>query len=131
MRWRQRGRESALRGTADGILTAMELASLSLEGTQLVVLSACETGVGEVDVGEGVFGLRRALVLAGSRTQVMSLWKVDDTATKELMSAYYGRLKENGARSDSLREVQLEMLASERYSHPYYWSSFLMVNDWL
>lgn len=113
----------------DGWLTAFEAMTLDLAGTQLVVLSACETGVGEVSPGEGVFGLRRALVVAGSQTQVMSLWKVDDEATRDLMVAYYKKLQASGGRSEALREVQLEMLSSPGRSHPYYWASFIPSGD--
>src|SRR5262249_12139573 len=70
-------------GNDDGLLTALEVAGLDLWGTKLVVLSACDTGVGEVKSGDGVHGLRRALVLAGSETQVMSLWPVSDRVTRE------------------------------------------------
>lgn len=76
-------------GDDDGLLTALEVSSLDLTGTQLSVLSACQTGVGQVQNGEGVYGLRRALVLAGVRTQVVSLWKVDDAATQAFMGHYY------------------------------------------
>jgi hypothetical protein len=113
----------------DGILTGLEAASLDLRGTRLVVLSACETGVGDVKTGDGVYGLRRALVLAGSQTQVMSLWKVDDDATRALMTAYYARIERGGGRSDALREVQLAMLAEPRTSHPYYWAAFIAAGD--
>src|SRR5262249_34842230 len=77
----------------DGILTALEATGLDLWGTRLVVLSACDTGVGEAKNGDGVYGLRRALVLAGSESQMMSLWPVSDQGTRELMIAYYKRLK--------------------------------------
>ncbi|HMG74238.1 MAG TPA: CHAT domain-containing tetratricopeptide repeat protein [Pyrinomonadaceae bacterium] len=82
----------------DGVFTALEAASINLFGTRLVVLSACETGLGDVQNGTGVYGLRRALVLAGSETQVMSLWQVSDTATRDLMVAYYTRLQAGGGR---------------------------------
>jgi CHAT domain-containing protein len=97
-------------GNDDGILTALEAASLNLQGTKLVVLSACDTGVGEVRAGDGVYGLRRALVLAGSETQVMSLWPVSDTATRDLMIEYYKRLQRGEGRGEALRRVQLMML---------------------
>src|SRR5262245_61187077 len=76
-------------GDNDGVLIAFEAAGLDLSGTKLVVLSACDTGVGEVKNGEGVQGLRRALVLAGSETQVMSLWPVSDRGARDLMTEYY------------------------------------------
>ncbi|HNG94746.1 MAG TPA: CHAT domain-containing protein, partial [Acidobacteriota bacterium] len=83
----------------DGIMTALEAAQLDLWGTKLVTLSACETGVGEAKTGDGVYGLRRALVLAGSEAQLMSLWSVSDQATRELMVDYYTRLKAGEGRS--------------------------------
>jgi CHAT domain-containing protein len=137
-------------GGEDGILTALEAAGLDLWGTKLVVLSACETGVGEVRNGEGVYGLRRALVLAGSETQVMSLWQVSDAATRDLMTDYYRRLAAGEGRADALREVQLSMLGAARtppgagrrtrgpktaranagFSHPFFWASFIQSGDW-
>ncbi|WP_437982334.1 tetratricopeptide repeat protein [Sorangium sp. So ce117] len=113
----------------DGILTALEAAGLDLQGTRLVVLSACETGVGETSSGEGVYGLRRALVIAGAETLVMSLWKIDDEATRELMTAYYTELQADRGRSDAMRAVQLSMLASGRRAHPYYWASFIVAGN--
>ena len=76
------------------------------------MLSACETGIGEVKNGEGVYGLRRALMLAGSESQVMSMWKVSDRATRDLMVAYYKRLQAGDGRTEALRQVQLEMLGA-------------------
>ena len=116
-------------GEDDGFLTALEAASLDLHGTQLVVLSACDTGLGEVESGQGVYGLRRALVVAGAQTLVMSLWKVDDTITRDLMLAYYDRLLAGESRSEALREAQLAMLRDEDTAHPSYWASFLVAGD--
>ncbi|WP_437902731.1 tetratricopeptide repeat protein [Sorangium sp. So ce327] len=110
-------------GGEDGVLTALEVAGLDLWGTKLVVLSACDTGIGPLARGEGVYGLRRALVLAGADSQIMSLWKVADEETQALMTAYYGRLSAGEGRSDALREAQLAM-ARERV-HPYYWAAFI------
>ena len=146
---------NALSGGAgeDGILTAYEAAGLDLWGTKLVVLSACETGVGEVQNGDGVYGLRRALVLAGSEAQVMSLWQVSDEATRDLMVEYYRRLQAGEGRSEALRRVQIGMLTGTRRdeagaaqrglagapggktqtanrSHPFYWAAFIQSGDW-
>jgi CHAT domain-containing protein len=114
----------------DGVFTALEAADLDLWGTQLVVLSACETGVGEVSNGEGVYGLRRAFVMAGSASQLFSLWQVDDFGTKDLMVKYYQQLLAGKGRSEALRQTQLEMLNDPRYRHPYYWAVFSLSGDW-
>lgn len=117
-------------GEEDGILTALEAAGLDLWGTKLVVLSACDTGVGEVKNGEGVYGLRRAFVLAGSESHVMSLWSVSDTGAKELMVEYYKRLMKGEGRGEALRQVQLQMLKTPNRRHPYYWASFIQSGEW-
>ncbi|MEJ7596733.1 MAG: CHAT domain-containing protein [Kofleriaceae bacterium] len=116
-------------GEEDGIVTAMEASGLDLWGTKLVVLSACETGVGKVTNGEGVYGLRRALVIAGAESMVMTLWQVDDLATRDLMAGYYKRLEAGKGRSSALRDVQLEIHGQAKYAHPYYWASFLPAGD--
>lgn len=114
----------------DGILTAAEVAQMDLRGTRLVVLSACETGVGDVKNGEGVYGLRRAVVLAGAESQVTSLWQVADDATKDLMVDYYKRLLNGEGRSEALRNAQLTMMKSKDRSHPYHWAAFVPIGDW-
>lgn len=111
----------------DGILTAEDVTGLDLLGTELVVLSACETGLGEVHAGEGVFGLRRSFVLAGARTVVMSLWKVPDRPTQELMEGFYRRLLAGEGRAAALRHTQLEM--KSRYDNPLYWGAFICEGD--
>ncbi len=117
-------------GSEDGVLTAQEAAGLDLRGTQLVVLSACETGIGNVTNGEGVYGLRRAFVLAGAASQLTSLWQVSDDGTKDLMVQYYDRLLAQQGRSDALRQTQLDFLHSDNYAHPYYWAAFVPSGDW-
>ena len=121
-------------GNQDGILTALETTTLNLTGTKLVVLSACDTSLGQDKTGEGVYGFRRALVIAGSESQVMSLWKVEDNATKDLMIAYYqkvlGKQGKQQGRSEALRQTQLEMLRGGKYQHPYYWAAFIPSGDW-
>jgi CHAT domain-containing protein len=123
------GANALASGEDDGVLTALEAAALDLVGTKLVVLSACETGVGAVRGSEGVYGLRRALVMAGAESQVMSLWKVDDEATKDLMVSFYRRLAERSGRAEALRQAQLGMLGGAR-AHPFFWASFILIGDW-
>ena len=111
----------------DGVLTALEALSLDLYGTDLVVLSACETGLGEIHAGEGVYGLRRAFQEAGVNRVVSSLWEVSDDATRDLMSDFYRRMAQGTPTRQALRESKLELLQSDSWSHPYFWSAFQMV----
>jgi CHAT domain-containing protein len=113
----------------DGVLTALEVSGLDLHGTQLVVLSACETGLGDIRNGDGVYGLRRALILAGSLSQVMSLWKVDDQVTRDLMIAFYRKLLDGASRDVALRNAQLDIRAQTGHEHPFYWASFIPSGD--
>ncbi|MCD4785833.1 MAG: tetratricopeptide repeat protein [Candidatus Eremiobacteraeota bacterium] len=127
------GREKLPEGCGDGILTALEISGMNLRGTDLVVLSACETGVGKTHRGEGVFGLRRAFQLAGARTVVMSLWSVPDKQTQELMVDYYGRIKNGEGKSKALRNTMLSIIQERRKksgaSHPFFWASFISVGE--
>jgi CHAT domain-containing protein len=107
----------------NGILTAEEVSSLDLSATELVVLSACETGIGDTLAGEGVFGLRRAFVLAGANTLVMSLWQVPDEQTKELMVTFYNLILSGESRSEALRKAQLKI--REKNPNPYFWGAFI------
>jgi CHAT domain-containing protein len=111
----------------DGIRTAEDVSGLDLAATGLVVLSACQTGLGEVRIGEGVFGLRRAFVVAGAKTLIMSLWKVPDMQTQGLMVDFYQRILAGQPPADALREAQLAM--KTRYPHPYYWGAFICQGD--
>ena len=114
----------------EGILTALEAANLNLWGTKLVTLSACDTGVGEIRQGEGVFGLRRAFVLAGAETLVMSLWPVSDAVTRQLMDEYYRGLKQGLGRGAALHRAQIAMMTRASRAHPFYWASFIQAGDW-
>jgi CHAT domain-containing protein len=117
-------------GGEDGILTAAEAARLDLVGTQLVVLSACETGSGEIDSREGVYGLRRAIELAGAQSQLVSLWKVNDEATSQLMALYYERLKSGEGRAQALRTAQQALRKNPARAHPVFWAAFIPIGDW-
>jgi CHAT domain-containing protein/tetratricopeptide (TPR) repeat protein len=121
------------RGSTGGILTAQELAALDLRGTQLVVLSACETGLGTIKDGEEFAGLRRALAIAGAATQVTSLWRVDDEATRGLMARYYRRLLEGLGRADALAAAQRDLAEDAQHpewQHPFYWAGFVSSGAW-
>jgi CHAT domain-containing protein len=124
------GANSGKDGNEDGILTALEASNLSLWGTRLVTLSACDTGVGEVRNGEGVYGLRRAFVIAGAETVLMSLWPVSDSVTRDLMSSYYRGLKAGRGRGDALRQAKLAMLNRKGREHPFFWASFIQAGEW-
>lgn len=110
----------------DGVLTAMEVLSLDLAGTQLVVLSACETGVGEIHAGEGVYGLRRSFQEAGVKSVVNSLWPVSDEGTRRLMTEFYTQMFKGVPAREALKIAQLALLDSE-WNHPYYWAPFVLV----
>jgi CHAT domain-containing protein/Tfp pilus assembly protein PilF len=113
-----------------GILTALEASGLNLWGTKLVVLSACDTGLGDVRNGEGVYGLRRSFVLAGAESLIMSLWPISDYKTRELMTGYYKNLRQGLGRGAALRQVQLDMLKKNPKLHPFYWADFIQSGDW-
>lgn len=116
---------SAIRGKSDGIVTSLKLSGLDLKGTNLVVLSACETGVVDINSTQSVSGLSKAFIQAGAKDIVMSLWSVDDNATQELMSSFYGKFKKyNNNYSKALKEAKLEMI--KKNMHPFYWAAFVM-----
>jgi CHAT domain-containing protein len=128
-------RGSAKADEIDGILTAEEIAGINLEGVDWAVLSACDTGVGEIKVGEGVFGLRRAFQVAGAKTVIMSLWPVEDETTRQWMGTLYREHFLSGMDTgESVRAASLEILrqrrAKNQSTHPFYWGAFIAAGDW-
>jgi CHAT domain-containing protein len=120
--------------TDDGIVTSEEILGLRLRGTDMVVLSACDTGLGDVSTGEGIFGLRRAFAQAGAKSLVMSMWSVPDKETRELMVEFYKNIKSGKMnRCQALRQAALKemKIVKERYGHAYpiCWGGFVMVGD--
>lgn len=111
----------------DGFLTGEDASGMDLLSTDLVVLSACETGLGDIKAGEGVFGLRRAFLLAGAKTLLMSLWKVPDSQTQMLMVEFYGRVLQGLPRAEALREAQLAV--KKVFPEPFYWAAFICQGD--
>ncbi len=119
----------------DGILTAQEIAAMDLSGVEWAVLSACDTGVGAIEIGEGVFGLRRAFQVAGAGTLIMSLWSVEDESARQWMKALYeGRLKKDLDTAEAVRHASLTVLNDRREKglpdHPFYWAGFVAAGDW-
>ena len=110
----------------DGVLTAMEVMRLRLAGTRIVILSACQTGLGEIHEGEGVYGLRRAFQEAGVSGVISSLWEVSDAGTQKLMTLFYKELLEGKPAREAFRETRLKMIRDPRWTHPYYWSAFVL-----
>lgn len=117
----------------DGWLTAEEIALLDLRGTELVVLSACQTGLGDIKTGEGVFGLRRAFVHAGARSLLTSLFEVPDRETRELMRRFYGNLRAGQGKLAALHAAQVDLVRQRRQdssaAHPFFWASFVLVGE--
>ena len=115
------------------ILSAREISGINLQGTQLVVLSACETGVGHIRDGDEFSGLRRAFAIAGAASQLTSLWAVDDEATAALMSTFYERLRAGDSRAQALRHAELSIKQSADHpdwAHPEYWAAFELAGSW-
>jgi CHAT domain-containing protein len=114
----------------DGILTGLEASLLNLQGTELVILSACDSGTGEVKIGEGVMSLRRAFRIAGAQTVLASHWKVSDKATSQLMTEFIRRWRSGEPRAKAWREAQLSLLHSKEFASPYFWAAFTLTGKW-
>ena len=116
----------------DGYLTALEATNLNLEGTELVVISGCESGQGDIKSGQGVYGFRRSLAVAGAKSQLLSLWKVDDLGTAAFMEAFYKNLDKGIAKDIALKNTQKEFQNHPipSWRHPYIWAAFQLSGSW-
>lgn len=121
-------------GDIKGHFTAFEASNLSLEGTEIVVVSGCESGLGSITIGDGVYGLGRGFRIAGTKSTLLSLWQVDDYATADFMMRFYTRLKAGEARDVALRKTQQEFhngaAGNGLWKDPYYWAAWQLVGDW-
>jgi CHAT domain-containing protein len=124
------GANQTVNGSTDGILTALEASGLDLWGTKLVTLSACDTGIGEIRNGEGVYGLRRAFLLAGAETVVMNLWPVSDYVARDVMETYYAGLHGGLGRGEALRNAKLAIMRRRLRRHPYFWAGVIASGEW-
>jgi len=115
-------------GVENGILFADDIAQMNLVGTDLVVLSACETGLGAVNNSEGVFGLQRAFKLAGTRTLIMSLWEVDDEGTGVIMNEFYRNWLSGKSKQEAFKNAQRNLRSNSRYASPFYWAGFVLLD---
>ncbi len=126
------GKESFEAGVEDGVVSAAEIAEMDFSHSPLVVLSACESALGRIRSGEGVYGLRRAFLLAGARTVVSALWKIDDESTAEMMSQLFS--SDSANLPERIRSLQLAQIAKQRTEkrpvHPYTWGAFIATGDW-
>ena len=116
--------------TDDGLLTGLEASQLDLQGTELVILSACDSGSGEVKTGEGVMSLRRASRIAGAETVLASHGKVSDKATPRLMTEFIRRWRSGEPRAQAWRQAQFSLLHSKDFSNPYFWAAFTLTGQW-
>ena len=114
----------------DGLLTGLEAALLNLQGTELVILSGCDSGTGEVKIGEGMMSLRRAFRIAGAQTVLASHWKVNDQATGRLMTEFIRRWRAGEPRARAWREAQLSLLRSKEFANPFFWAAFTLTGQW-
>jgi CHAT domain-containing protein len=114
----------------DGLLTGLEASLLNLHGTELVILSACDSGSGEVRIGEGVMSLLRAFRIAGAESVIASHWKVSDAATTQLMTEFMRRWRSGEPRAQAWREARLSLLQSKDFSNPYFWAAFTLTGQW-
>lgn len=125
--------DGTTKDVGDGWVTAEDVSQMDLQGTDLAVLSACETGLGDVKVGDGVQGLQRAFLLAGARSLIMSLYSVPDAESRELMRDFYGSLKAGKSKAAALHEAELKMIRERRTkggaAHPFFWASFVLVGE--
>lgn len=115
---------------SDGMLTVKDIFSMNIKAN-LLVLSACETGFNEQKPGDELIGLTRAFLYSGTKSIMVSLWRVNVVSTLKLMESFYKKIKnEKMSKAEALQKAQIEMMRDEQYFHPYYWAPFILIGDW-